>query len=191
MITGNLMHILNNMIQNMKDLIQLFQIIMKKTQWLNRLKIMQHYLIMLTNKKTKNIILMLSQKTMKHHLLILYNKTWIGEIYYQIICHNYIFNLKWLNLIMISYTNTVPRWISKINNKLNYHQLINGLFITQYYFVTYWLWVPVHHFSTYHARRWNISWRIRKHTNFKLVVCLFWPWNRTRNSRRKLKELCL
>ena len=152
---------------------------------------MHNHLIMLTNKRINHNLMMLSNKTIKHNILMFSNTMWIGEIYFQSICHNYIFNLKWLNLIMISDINTVPRWISKINNKVNYHQLINGLFITQYYFVAYWLWVPVHHFGTYHARRWNISWRIRKHTNFKLVVCLFWPWNITRNSRSKLKIVCI
>ena len=150
------------MIQNMEVLIQLFLVSLKKTQVINTLRIVQHHLLIFTKKMTNYHLLMLYNKTMKNHLLVFSNKMWIVERYCKIICHNKVFNLNWLNLLMISSTSTVPRLLRKMNKKAECRQLRNGLFVTWFQFVTYWLWVLLHHIGTWHAKRWKMTERIRK-----------------------------
>ena len=80
----------------------------------------------------------------------------------NIFSRNYIFNLNWFNLLIISSKSAMPIWLSKMNKKLKCHQLINGIFATQFHFVTYWVWLLMHHFGTWHPRRWNMSTRGQK-----------------------------
>ena len=121
---------------------------------------------------------LMSNNMVNNHLLMFSNKMWMVETYFQSICHNYIFNLKWLNLLIILSTSKRPRWLSKINQEVKCNQLINVIFVTQCHFITYLLWVLVHHFGAWHARRWNIFPIRRKSINFKLDVYIFCPWSR-------------
>ena len=104
---------------------------------------------------TKNLLNALN--TMKHNLLMLFNKMRIGEKCCQSVCHNYIFNLKLLNLLMISSIRKMQRWLRITNKKLKCYQLINVTFKTQFHFVTYWVWMLVYHSGTWYVKRWNIS----------------------------------
>ena len=148
---GLLIHRIVDMIHSMKDTIRLFHMSLTTILWLIKLKINNY------------------------HLLILSNKMQIREIYCQIIWHNYILNLFLFKLLTIPYTSTIPRWFGIINNKLKCWQLMNKISVTQFHFITYWVWMLVHHSSTWHAKRWNLFPRIWNITIFKLDVCLFRP----------------
>ena len=79
-----------------------------------------------------NCFRLVSQQTLTEH--IEYNEVsssdvvqnmQIGERGCQSICHNYIFNLKWLNEIMISSPSMMPILLRIINKKVKCYQLIN------------------------------------------------------------------
>ena len=66
------------------------------------------------------------------------------------------FNLKWLNFITISSTSIIPILSRVINKKWKCYQLINGIYVTQFHFVTYWVWIIVHHYGPCHAKSRNM-----------------------------------
>ena len=127
-IVGNMVHILKNLIHNMEYMIQQFQMSLKKTLWLEILKIVYHHLLILTRNMVNHNLLTLYNKTMKRHLMMFSNKIWIGVIYCWSIFHNYILNLKRFNFLIISSASTMLKLLRKMNKKVKCHQLINLIF---------------------------------------------------------------
>ena len=123
--------------------------------------------------------------------MMLSKKFWIGEIYCQFICHKYIFDLKWWNSIMISSKSMIQRWLRKVNNRLKYRQLQNGIFTTQYHFLTYWVWVLVQKKFIWHSRRWNMYPRRQKIPISSWTYVFSVLKKNMTHSRLKLTEFCL
>ena len=130
--------VMGDLIHIMGDMIQLFQVILTTKQWLKKIK------------------------TMNNHLLKLSENMRIGDRYFQSIYHKNILNLKWLKLLMISYTSTMPRWSRIMHKNIKCYQPRNKFSVIQFHFITYWVQMLVHHYGTWHAKRWKMFPRIRK-----------------------------
>ena len=113
--------------------------------------------------------------TMKHHLLMFSKKMRIGERVCKSICQNKNFNLNWLNWLIISSTITIPRWLKIMKNKVKCCQLVTGISVAQLHFVTYWLWMLVHHSVTYMACK-KVKCFHEKTGKFQFQVgCIYFP----------------
>ena len=53
-----------------------------------------------------------------------------GKRYCKSICLKFIFNIKWLDLQIISYQSTIPIWSSRMNKQLKCYQLRNIISFT-------------------------------------------------------------
>ena len=127
-IIGYLIHIIGYLFHIMEGLIKLFYMSLMTKQWLNKMN------------------------TMKHHLLMLSNNMRIVERDFQIICHNYALNRKGLNLLMTSYTSIMPILLRTTKKKVKCYQLKNGISVTKFHFVTYWVWMIMRHSGTWRAK---------------------------------------
>ena len=120
---------------------------------------------------------------------MLYNNMWIGERYFQSIFQNYIFNIKLLNFLIITYTSTMSRWL-RIMNKIVFWQLKNGIYVTKPHFVTYWVWIIVPHSGTWHAKGGIFTQEDRKF-QFQVGCMSFTTLKQNKSFQEKVEKIVL